>query len=53
MGEYDNKCAILVTNQPHSSVPKNVGELEIQDTPQTHDLWPDSKYNSELKIGLD
>ena len=26
--------------RPHSSVQENVGELEIQDTPQTHDSWP-------------
>ena len=36
----------------HSSVQKIVAELKTQDTPQTHDSWPDSKYNPELEIGL-
>ena len=38
--------------RPHSSVLKSIVELETQDTPQTYDSWPDSKYNLELKIGL-
>ena len=48
--ERKDHCSAL--KRPHSSVQKSVGELEIQDTPQTHDSWPDSKYNLELKIGL-
>jgi len=38
--------------RPHSSALESVVELEIQYTPQTHDSWPDSKYNPELKISL-
>ena len=44
-------CSAL--KRPHSSVLKSVIELKIQDTPQTHDSWLDSKYNPELKICLD
>ena len=43
-------CSAL--KRPHSSVLKSVVELETHDTPQTHDSWPDSKYNLELEIGL-
>ena len=48
--ERKDHCSAL--KRLHSSVQKSVGELKIQDTPQTHDSWPDSKYNPELKIGL-
>jgi len=44
-------CSAL--KRPHSLVLESVVELETQDTPQTHDSWLDSKYNPELKIGLD
>ena len=47
--ERKDHCSAL--KRPHSSVQENVGELEIQDTPQTHDSWPDSKYNPELELG--
>ena len=39
--EHKDHCSAL--KRPHSSVQKSVGELEIQDTPQTHDSWPNSK----------
>ena len=48
--ERKDHCSAL--KRPHSSVQKSVGELEIQDTPQTHGSWLDSMYNPELKIGL-
>ena len=38
--------------RPHSSVQEIIIELEILDTPQTHDSWLDSKYSPELEIGL-
>ena len=36
----------------HSSVMKNVVELEIHDTFQIHNSWLDSEYSPELEIGL-
>ena len=51
MLERKDHCSAL--RRPHSSVQENVGELETQDTPQTHDSWPDSKYNPELELGSD
>ena len=36
--------------RPHLSVLKSIIELETQNTPQTHDLWLDSKYIPELKL---
>ena len=47
---HKDHCSAL--KRLHSSVQKSVDELEIQDTPQIHDSWPDSKYNPELEIGL-
>ena len=43
-------CSAL--NRPHSSVQGIIAETELQDTPQTHDSWLDSKYSPELKIDL-
>ena len=43
-------CSAL--KMPHSSVLESIIELEIQDTPQTHDSWLDSKYSPELEISL-
>ena len=48
----ERKDHCLALKRPHSSVQKGVVELEIQDTPQTHNSWPDSKYNPKLEIGL-
>ena len=45
-----NYCSAL--KRPHSSIQDIVVVLEIQDTPQTHDSWLDSKYNPELEIDL-
>jgi len=50
MLERKDHCSAL--KRPHSSVQESVGEFEIQDTLQTHDSWPDSKYNPELEISL-
>ena len=36
----------------HSSVLESFVELKIQDTPQIHDSWLDSKYSPEFEIGL-
>ena len=49
---FVHKDYCLALKSPHSSVQKIAAELEIQDTPQTHDSWPDSKYNPELEIGF-
>jgi len=48
--ERKDHCSAL--KRPHSSVLESVVEFETQDTPQTHDSWPNSMYNLELEIGL-
>ena len=48
--ERKDHCSAL--KRSHSSAQDIVAELEIQDTPQTHDSWLDSLYSPELKIGL-
>ena len=47
---HKDYCSAL--KRLHSSVLESVVELEIQDTPQTHDSWLDNKCSPELELGL-
>ena len=58
-GDFSSQNYMLVRRdycwalkRPHLLVQKIIVELETLDTPQTHDLWLNSKYSSELEIDL-